>query len=293
MNPIELNAIRLLELMVKNDRELFENTWLQENSGLTSRDINDAVDYLESIGAIEVFKYMGTAPFDFGNVELKSRGRYIYNEIIAEREANETKNQELSTSLPARPLNPIGSPYGFTEDDWDIVALQKEDAQTLYVVLGMQFESSFYDNNTLNRNIQAIFQNALQQYNEEHQDSRIEFHFEGLSAGLGEHLFNEIARNIIGADIAVFETSDLNPNVMLEMGVALTWGVRVLPFKRKGTPIPPSDISGQTWIEYEESGARIIDNKLDRKLVKMIERIIAAKRKHTYGKRLGNRLSGV
>jgi hypothetical protein len=280
MNPIELNAIRLLELMVKNDMELFENSWLQENSGLTSRDINDAVDYLESIGAIKVFKYIGTAPYDFGDVELKARGKYIYHEIIAERESKETKAQEGSVTLPVRPLNPIGSPYGFTEDDWDIVALHKEDAKTLYVVIGMQFESSFYDSDTLKGNVQATFQNAVKQYNEHYQDSRIELHFEWLSAGLGEHLFNEIARNIIGADIAVFEISDLNPNVMLEMGVALTWGVRVLPFKRKGTPKPPSDISGQTWIEYEDSAARVIDNKFDRKLVKMIERILAGKRKN-------------
>ena len=279
MNPIELNAIRLLELMVKNDSELFENKWLQEHSGLAPRDISDAVDYLESIGAVEVFKYIGTAPFDFGNVELKSRGRYIYNEIIAEREANRAKNQELGIPLPRRPLNPIGSPYGFTEDDWDIVALQKEDEQTLYVVMGLQFESSFYDNDTLGRNVEAIFQNAVQRYNEQHQGGRIELHFERLSAGLGEHLFNEIARDIIGADIAVFETSDLNPNVMLEIGVALTWGVRVLPIKSEEAPKPPSDISGQTWIDYEDSAARIIDNKFDRKLLKMIERCMARKRK--------------
>ena len=48
MNPIESNAIRLLELMVKNEKELFENTWLQENSGLTPRDINDAVRNVSS-----------------------------------------------------------------------------------------------------------------------------------------------------------------------------------------------------------------------------------------------------
>lgn len=279
MNPIELNAIRLLELMVNNDMELFENTWLQEHSGLAPRDINDAIDYLESIGAIEVFKYLGTAPYDFGNVEIKSRGRYIYNEIIAEREANEAKNKELGNRLPVPPLNPIGSPYGFTEDDWEIVALQKEAAKTLYVVLGMQVKSNFYDNQTLSQNIQSLFQNALQQSNDKHQDSSFELHFEQLSAGLGGHLFNEIARNIIGADIAVFETSDLNPNVMLEMGVALTWGVRVLPFKEKEAPRPPSDISGQTWIDYEDSAKTIIDDKFERKLVKMIERIMAGKRK--------------
>lgn len=147
--------------------------------------------------------------------------------------------------------------------------------------MGMQFESSFYDTETMSRNIQTIFQNAIQEYNEKHSDSRITLHFEKLAAGLGEHLFNEIARNIIGADMAIFETSDLNPNVMLEMGVALTWGVRVLPIKKRDAPKPPSDISGQTWIDYEDSFARVIDSEFERKLLKMIERIRAVKRKTT------------
>jgi hypothetical protein len=77
-------------------------------------------------------------------------------------------------------------------------------------------------------------------------------------AGYGEHLFNKIAVDIISSDIAVFETSDYNPNVMIEMGVALTWGVRVLPIKKKGRPIPPSDISGQTWAKYTDDGSKFM-----------------------------------
>ena len=73
----------------------------------------------------------------------------------------------------------------------------------------------------------------------------------GLRAGYGEHLFNEIARDVISADIAVFETST-NSNVMIEMGVALTWGRRVLPIKKKGARIP-SDISGQTSADYDSN----------------------------------------
>lgn len=98
-----------------------------------------------------------------------------------------------------------------------------------------------------------------------------------MAAGYGEHLFNEIARDIISADIAVFETSDLNPNVMLEMGVALTWGIRVLPIKDEGCPRPPSDISGQTWADYRNSAAEFIDSEHHRKLIRMVER--AARKK--------------
>jgi hypothetical protein len=51
-------------------------------------------------------------------------------------------------------------------------------------------------------------------------------------------------------DIAVFDVSDLNPNVMIEIGVALTWGIRMLLIRENGSPTPPSDISGQTWAKY-------------------------------------------
>ncbi len=66
---------------------------------------------------------------------------------------------------------------------------------------------------------------------------------------------------------------------MIELGVALTWGVRVLPLREKKSPEPPTDISGQTWIEYENSGEKIFDKEFHKKLEKMIERAIAKKGK--------------
>jgi hypothetical protein len=64
---------------------------------------------------------------------------------------------------------------------------------------------------------------------------------------------------------------------MLEMGVALTWGVRVLPIKLDGRPKPPSDVSGQTWADYRDSAMSFIDPDHERKLVGMIERAIRKK----------------
>ncbi len=91
-----------------------------------------------------------------------------------------------------------------------------------------------------------MFAKAVAEHNASVRALRAKLEFHVLSAGYGDHLFNKIARDIISADIAVFETSDLNANVMMEMGVALTWGVRVLPIKKQGRPGPPSDVSGQT-----------------------------------------------
>ena len=68
---------------------------------------------------------------------------------------------------------------------------------------------------------------------------------------------------------------------MLEMGVALTWGVRVLPIKASGRPSPPADVSGQTWVEYEASGKKFLDGDHQSKLARMVQRAIRKKGKGT------------
>jgi hypothetical protein len=107
--------------------------------------------------------------------------------------------------------------------------------------------------------------------------AKISLEFKPLAAGYGEHLFNQITRDIIAADIAVFETSDMNPNVMIEMGVALTWGCRVLPIKKVGRSKPPSDISGQTWADYQNDGTGFTNPNHDDDILGMVERAIKKK----------------
>ena len=77
----------------------------------------------------------------------------------------------------------------------------------------------------------------------------------------------------------MFETSDLNPNVMIEMGIALTWGKKVLPIKQKESPLPPSDISGQLHADYIKDWAVFISKTHQEDLSTMIERAIQEKRK--------------
>ena len=74
--------------------------------------------------------------------------------------------------------------------------------------------------------------------------------------------------------LAVFEVSGSNPNVMIELGVALTWGVRVLPLREEHSPLLPSDISGQTWVAHSKSGEEILDDDFQRKLLVMVQRAI-------------------
>ena len=121
---------------------------------------------------------------------------------------------------------PVGSPYGFSDEDWKIIASRRANRHDFHVVMGYQFVSEHYDSEALIANVKRLFDIIVADYNNLPNTPRVAPKFRALHAGPGGHLFNEIARDILSADIAVFETSDLNPNVMIELGVALTWGVR-------------------------------------------------------------------
>lgn len=182
--------------------------------------------------------------------------------------------RDTGTQLAAR--QPVGSPYGFGEHDWLIVEERRKRPDVIYVVLGYQFKSKHHDRNQLEKNVKAMFEQAVNSYNVTATE-KVALDFRALAAGYGEHLFNDIARDILSADIAVFETSDLNPNVSLELGVALTWGVSVFPIKKKGRRKPPSDISGQTWADYLESGSQFVDSGHAVKLVELVRRAVRKK----------------
>ncbi len=268
---------------------------LRRHTGLEPVRLNDAVALLVDSGYAEWIQETGTAPFDFAEVTITSRGRYEHQRLKALRSKGESLGaaREVDVaqspgeitgdeSVPARPPSPVGSPYGFTDEDWELVAERKAKADRVYGVLGHQFESTFYRTEELRGNIQLMLEQAVAAYNDQRLGAPVTLDYRPLAAGYGEHLFNEIARDIISADVAVFETSDLNPNVMLEMGVALTWGVRVLPIKAEGRQRPPSDVSGQTWADYTDSGSRFIDPDHRSKLVRMVERAIRKKGKRVF-----------
>lgn len=295
---IDRDAIKILGLLADAPR----NQYVDRNEVGTLSDlppdrVNDAVALLVDGGHVEWIKTFGTLPYDFNSVIITSRGRYEHQRLASAAEPLKPTHPESKADLQVKsgvpvergiesvasilPPAPVGSPYGFTDDDWETVSDHKGHSERLYVVLGHQSESTYFDTDKLRHNIEAMFQRAIESYNAGTGRPRVTLVYRSLSAGYGEHLFNEIARDIIGADIAVFETSDLNPNVMLEMGVALTWGVRVLPIKQEGRPKPPSDVSGQTWADYYDNALAFVDPEHEHKLVRMIERAIRKKGRGT------------
>lgn len=282
-NTIEENATILLDALASvktdsNGRSMVKGEYISEKVNLLPAHINDAITILNESGLVEWRQWLGTSPYIFGEVGITPRGRYEYERISSTKKpVPKAINEEAASVTIKRSPTPVGSPYGFNDEDWETVSERKSQHTKLYVVLGYQFESSHYDSNLLQENVKNDFVNSVDKYNKLPGSENIDLVFKPLAAGYGEHLFNEISRDIISSDIAVFDTSDLNANVMVEIGVALTWGVRVLPIKKSGCSKPPSDISGHTWADYENSAGNFLDNEHSEKLLRMVERAIRKK----------------
>lgn len=285
---LEQTATEILSLLAKiranpDVPDEIDGPTLQQITGLSVNDINDAFWLLKNSGYVDSVQYLETRDYNFTNVWITALGRYE-----AERVSGVLADPlNVSTASPSSPIAnisvppvPVGSPYGFTDEDWEFIAQQKSNDAQLTVVMGYQFASQCYGPALLQNNVRLMFEQAVSRYNASPGALVTELSFRPLAAGYGEHLFNEIARDIIASDIAVFDTSDLNPNVMLELGVALTWGVRVLPIRLHSQPPPPSDISGQTWAQYKDSAAEFLDPEHPRKLVRMVERAVRKKGRH-------------
>jgi hypothetical protein len=284
---IEDDATTLLITMADYGKEpndpakghyVFDALELQSMTEIEPHRLNDAVNVLEEGGLVKARRYAGMQPFQFGKLELTSRGRLEAERVQGARTTQKSVGPEVSgeESVSHSPL-PVGSPYGFTDQDWEAVSLDRDDGGRLVVAFGYQWNSEHYDADVLLKNIEKMFAEALDAVGHRLPNPRTRLDFRALRAGYGGHLFNQIARDIIGSDITVFDTSDMNPNVMIEMGVALTWGVRVLPIRSAKAPETPSDISGQTWAIYNVAGASWEDSEHAKKLEKMIE--LALRRK--------------
>ena len=140
--------------------------------------INDAVTLLVQAGYVEWNQSLGTAPYDFGDAAITSRGRYEHQRLLSQ--LPQDGSLSVVTDVPQPQLNsenvaaegapilppvPIGSPYGFTDEDWETVSDHKGGEGLLYTVFGHQFESEFFDTERLRTNVESMMRAAVQRYN--------------------------------------------------------------------------------------------------------------------------------
>lgn len=107
MNPIIINAHKLLIRLVETDieRDYISNDFIETKIDLTPYEINDAINYLEGQGAIEVLRACGTAPYDFLSVRIETPGRILYHHIKDKIYKKEGQHKIKVLILSANPLD--------------------------------------------------------------------------------------------------------------------------------------------------------------------------------------------
>jgi len=122
---IEENIKIILDALSKESREKGINAsstgdQLAGATNLTAGEINDAVTLLVESGLAEWIRTLGSAPYTFRAVTITPRGKYEH-----ERAESIPSQTPESITMPIRPPVPIGSPYGFQDEDWEAVSGSK------------------------------------------------------------------------------------------------------------------------------------------------------------------------
>jgi hypothetical protein len=134
---IEKDAFRVLEVLVSAPRDQdIDGHAIVRLTGLEPGSVNDAVSLLVDSDYGEWIQELGTAPFDFSGISITPRGRYEYQRITASKEEDshmlKQEVQDITNGpVPSRAVIPVGSPYGFTDEDWEIVTERKSSIDTL------------------------------------------------------------------------------------------------------------------------------------------------------------------
>jgi hypothetical protein len=276
---LKRNALMILRLLDRRKPKNVSDDDIKEEVKITFEEVNKAVEYLAGSNAVRRGNYASFGPqceFNFDYLQLTEQGADLFRNLSREITLPDVP---IPASRRSTSLIQLGLPFALTEEDLEHAARQKRNTGALHVVVGLQWKSRFYKTGLLCERLKDRFRRAVDRHNAVKPGAMLSLKFDKLSAGLGKHVFSRIARDIVGSDIAIFEASDRNPNVMIELGVALVCGIRVILMLEAKAKKIPSDIEGLTWIKYRDSGKETHDDELERKLRELIEECATAKRK--------------
>ena len=128
------------------------------------------------------------------------------------------------------------------------------------IFIGYQFKSTQYTRSEIDKIIIDSFEKAESDINNKFADKiKVRPILQDMLSG--KPICNQIFTQIENADFCIFELSDLNLNVMLELGYSL--GLKklciLMQYNDENIPNVPSDLSGLYIIkyDYETLGAKI------------------------------------
>lgn len=114
------------------------------------------------------------------------------------------------------------------------------------VFLAYQFSSDYYRGFDLLSSVRLGVESA----NQEAKKSGLSVSFKQVSRNEGFHIWCEICEGIINSSVCIFEISDNNPNVYLELGLAIAHGKEIVLVRNRTSGDVPSDLAGIKYVSY-------------------------------------------
>jgi len=141
--------------------------------------------------------------------------------------------------------------------------------------IGYQVNSEYYEQtsmNALGSRICEVLKSDLKKHN-------LQISFEPFGFEPGIHILCDICKIIQKSILCIFEISDLNPNVMLEIGKSQYKNLFLLRNQRSKKP--PSNLGGISYDEYDNDKELVV-NKSAKIAEFLLEKIIDYHNSHTY-----------
>jgi nucleoside 2-deoxyribosyltransferase len=116
------------------------------------------------------------------------------------------------------------------------------------VCLFFQFNSKFYNRNRLEKMIKDATELAAKNL------ENIKIEYCRINIHPSHSITTEVIKFIESASFCVFELSDINPNVLFELGYTFSKGKGLAILRNKASKVPiPSDLSGLLILHYDDS----------------------------------------
>lgn len=123
--------------------------------------------------------------------------------------------------------------------------------KNIRVFAGYQFKSSYFKRSKLDEALSWVAQSVSNDFSIE--NCRVDVQYEPVDVTPGSILIEELKSLIKSSDICLFEVSDLNHNVFIELGIALSDNKPAIMLRNSSTGEDarlPSDLSGIIYHRY-------------------------------------------
>jgi hypothetical protein len=172
------------------------------------------------------------------------------------------------------------SPFlAFKRDELEKLEQRQRSKKKLYVRFGYQWlddsgGTKKHLSIALRNKLRLIFEDASKTEN----TNGYTLNYASLRGEAGKPLLHRIVFDILSADLLFFDVTEINANVMFELGIAYAANARLFLLRKNGAKKQlPSDLAGLTYSDYELGRDLVVDSFFEQDVKSVMQKTIKTK----------------